>query len=562
MFGRLRRPTLRMKLIGAFAVLFALTLGVGGFAAMQLISVNRGVSELKDNSLVSSALLGRIEGNWERQREFQGSALLSAGDSRRSLLEQSTQSQEALIKQIMQLRATVTSDEEGQIVDHLAAAVSAYAGYATRYAGLLQMDEPEMATALYVGGMAKASEAARSFLFEEVKYDLKKSTDTGEAALATGRRATWLILVGVGGLGAFCLLAGAALVRAICSPLASLTSDMRRLAEHDLAVAISQTARVDEVGAMARAVQVFKDNIVEADGLAAAQRAEQAEKERRQAALDRHTQDFGASVTGVMAGLTASAEGMREAAKAMAGASNDVRARAGETAASANQSSQDLASVASAIEQLTASVNEISHQISMASTIAHEAVAKAAASQAAMNGLAEAASLVGDVVRLISDIASQTNLLALNATIEAARAGDAGKGFAVVAGEVKTLATQTAKATADISGHIATIQAATRQASVTMDEVGGVIGRMNEVTSAIAAAAEEQTATTRDLASNVQGVSQATNRAAQAMTDTVGVSDTARTASDDVSTAAADIGTQASTLRAEVDRFLTAVAAA
>ncbi len=543
-------------------MLFILTLSVGGFAAMQLISVNRGVSALKDNSLVSSALLGRIEGNWEREREFQGSALLSAGDSRRSLLEQSTQSQEALIKQIMQLRATVTSEEEGQIVDHLAAAVSAYAGYATRYEGLLQMDEPEMATALYVGSMAKASEDARSFLFEEVKYDLKTSTGTGEAALATGKRASWLILVGVGGLGVFCLLAGAALVRAICSPLASLTSDMRRLAEHDLSVAVSQTARVDEVGAMARAVQVFKDNIVVADGLGATQRAEQAEKERRQAALDCHTQDFGTSVTGVMASLAASAEGMREAAKAMAGASNDVRARAGETAASANQSSRDLASVASAIEQLTASVTEISHQISMASTISHEAVAKASASQAAMNGLAEAASLVGDVVHLISNIASQTNLLALNATIEAARAGDAGKGFAVVAGEVKTLASQTAKATADISGHIATIQTAIRQASVTMDEVGGVIGRMNEVTSAIAAAAEEQTATTRDLAVNVQGVSQATSRAAQAMTDTVSVSDTARTASDDVSTAAADIGTQANTLRAEVDRFLTAVAAA
>jgi methyl-accepting chemotaxis protein len=176
-----------------------------------------------------------------------------------------------------------------------------------------------------------------------------------------------------------------------------------------------------------------------------------------------------------------------------------------------------------------------------------------------MQGLSEATARIGDVVHLINDIASQTNLLALNATIEAARAGEAGRGFAVVAGEVKALAAQTAKATAEIGSQIDTVRTATSDAVTAMAEIGGIIGKINEVSAAIAAAVEQQNATTHEIAASVQAVSNATAGTAQAMEHVVLVADNAGTASRDVLSGAAQIGREAETLRTEVDQFLVAV---
>jgi hypothetical protein len=191
--------------------------------------------------------------------------------------------------------------------------------------------------------------------------------------------------------------------------------------------------------------------------------------------------------------------------------------------------------------------------------VSRQAVARAEAGQESIHGLTDATARIGDVVRLISDIAGQTNLLALNATIEAARAGEAGKGFAVVAGEVKALAAQTARATAEIAGQIDMMRAATTQTTTAVNEIGSMIGRMDEAAAAIAAAVEQQSVTTREIATSVQAVSGATTQSAQAMGQVVAVADTAGTASQEVNAGAARITTEAERLRAEVDRFLAAV---
>jgi methyl-accepting chemotaxis protein len=191
--------------------------------------------------------------------------------------------------------------------------------------------------------------------------------------------------------------------------------------------------------------------------------------------------------------------------------------------------------------------------------VARRAVARADASQGTMRGLAEATARIGDVVHLISNIAGQTNLLALNATIEAARAGEAGKGFAVVAGEVKALAAQTAKATADIGSQIEAMRGVTGDAVGAMTEIGAIIGKMDEVSAAIAAAVEEQSVTTREIAGSIQAVSSATAGAAQAMAKVVSVAVGAGEASRDVQRGAAEIGTEAETLRIKVDEFLVTV---
>jgi len=292
------------------------------------------------------------------------------------------------------------------------------------------------------------------------------------------------------------------------------------------------------------------------EALESSAKADRAARDRRQVAMDRHTQDFGTSIAGVMGTFASSAEALRQAAEAMAGAATGVSAEAAGTADGAARSSRQLTSVAAAIEEMTSTVAEIARQASTTSEMTRAAVRRADASQATMKGLSEATGRIGDVVQLISTIASQTNLLALNATIEAARAGEAGKGFAVVAAEVKTLATQTANATLEISGQIAAVRAATDESIAVMADVAGIIAKLDEVAVVIAAAVEEQSATTREIASNVQQVSAAGQQATGSMAKMASVSEAAGVASQQVLSAAGGIGHEAAGLQTEVDQFL------
>jgi methyl-accepting chemotaxis protein len=389
---------------------------------------------------------------------------------------------------------------------------------------------------------------------------LARDTTTAATASAEAHDSTSEIQIVVAGLG---LLGGFLLAffigRSITRPISGMTAAMGTLAGGNHDVTIPGADSRDEIGDMARAVNVFKINMIEADRLTAEQETARAARSRRQDAMDRHTQAFGSSVTGVMSALGAAAGNMRKAADVMADSASAVHHQASETAGGAGQSSADLTAVAAAVEQFTASVSEISRQVAVASEVAARAVQRAEASQVTIRGLADSTARIGDVVRLIDSIAGQTNLLALNATIEAARAGDAGKGFAVVAGEVKALAAQTAKATAEIGAQIETVRGATEDTVAAMNEIGAIIGRMGEVSTAISAAVEEQSVTTREIASSIQGVAGSTAQAAQAMENVVRVADRAGEASRNILTDAADIGSQAEKLRREVEQFLGAV---
>jgi len=383
--------------------------------------------------------------------------------------------------------------------------------------------------------------------------------DSRGVALGTISGASWLQEIAA----VLALLLGSALAfaigRGIVAPMLAMTGVMGKLAAGDHGVDVPARDNQDEIGDMARAVEVFKENAIAAGRLAAEQAAARAAKERRQAAMEQYTQDFGKSISGVMASLAASADTMRRAADAMAEAATAVHTEAHGTAGDAAKSSEDLMTVAAAVEELTSSVAEISRQVGSAAEVARQAVQRADASRGTMQGLSDATARIGDVVRLISDIAAQTNLLALNATIEAARAGEAGKGFAVVAGEVKALAAQTAKATAEIGSQIDTVRAATTDAVAAMTEIGTIIGKMDQVSAAISAAVEQQNATTREIAGSVQAVSGATAGTARAMEHVVTVADRAGGISRDVLTGSAEISQEAATLRTEVDQFLAAV---
>ncbi len=347
--------------------------------------------------------------------------------------------------------------------------------------------------------------------------------------------------------------------RGIVRPLAAATRATVALAGGDLTTPVPGTARRDELGVLAKALETFRAEGLEKQRMASEAIAVQQTQERRRSAMASHTQDFGASISGVMGMLGRAAEAMRQTAEEVASGAERTSEGTAATAAGAAASAQNLAAVASATEELTASVSEVARQVGHAATAMKDAVTQAEATDRTVRGLSEAAGQIGSVVRLIGQIAGQTNLLALNATIEAARAGEAGKGFAVVASEVKTLAGQTASATQEISRHIATIQAATGGAVEAVAEVGRAIARVDEVSTAIAAAVEQQAAATHEIAQQVQSVSRQTEAATESLALVAAAAEGAGSAGRSVRSAADEVAQVSHTLREEVDQFLTAM---
>ena len=344
--------------------------------------------------------------------------------------------------------------------------------------------------------------------------------------------------------------------------LQRLTATMRRLAAHDLTVEIGGVAQGDEVGAMARAVAVFKDNMIAADRLSAEQAAEQAAKEQRTSRLDGLVRGFEAKV-GVMVNSLASGSTELEAtAQSMSSTAARTNSQASTVASAAEVAGMGVSTVAAAAEKLSASIGEISRQVSQSSEITGQAAVDARRTDVVVRALAKGAERIGHVVELITGIAGQTNLLALNATIEAARAGDAGKGFAVVASEVKSLAQQTAKATEEIGTQVAQIQSATKEAVEAIRVITGTIEEVSSIAVTIAAAVEEQGTATAEIARSVQQMVQS---ASDVTVNIGGVSQAATetgAAADQVLSAATDLSRQAERLTSEVDSFIAEVRAA
>ena len=316
--------------------------------------------------------------------------------------------------------------------------------------------------------------------------------------------------------GAIALVVMAALALAflisglISAPMVAMAQAVERIAAKDYAVAVPAVGRRDELGKMAHAIDVLKQQSISADRLTEEQhRSHEASNARRQA-LEKAIKEFEAAARGVVTGVSSAADEMRASAKVMTSTADQVSRQAAAVASGSEEASANVHNVASASEELTASINEIGRQSSNSTRIAGKAVADAKATDAKVQSLAEAAQRIGDVVKLISDVAGQTNLLALNATIEAARAGEAGKGFAVVANEVKDLAKETAKATEDIGNRVQAIQDDAKGTVTAINEITNVIGRINDIQNTIASSIEEQTAATNEIARNVGETSQGT----------------------------------------------------
>ncbi|HVO15909.1 MAG TPA: methyl-accepting chemotaxis protein [Alphaproteobacteria bacterium] len=349
---------------------------------------------------------------------------------------------------------------------------------------------------------------------------------------------------------------------AIARPVIGMTGVMQRLANRDWTAEVPALGQTDEIGQMAEAVQVFKDNGIENDRMAEAQRAEQAAKEKRQKTVDALIAKFETQVTGALGALSSASTELNATATTMASTAEETTRQASAVAAASEQTTTNVQTVAAATEEMSSSVGEIGRQVSQSTEIAKRAVAEADKTNAEVQGLADAASKIGEVVKLISDIAEQTNLLALNATIEAARAGEAGKGFAVVASEVKTLASQTAKATEEIGAQIGAIQGAVGGSVEAIKGIGKTIAEISEIATTIASAVEEQGAATQEISRNVQEAAKGTQEVSSNIGGVSQAASETGAAASQVQAASGDVARQGEALKAEVDSFLAGIRAA
>jgi methyl-accepting chemotaxis protein len=373
-----------------------------------------------------------------------------------------------------------------------------------------------------------------------------------------------LTFVGGISLMIFCLAIGASFVvgSSIVRPIKQMTALMHNMAEGDLTGAIPATENKDEIGEMAKSVQVFKDNMLRVRKLEEDVKASEirAQEERRKS-LNKLADDFEHSVNGIVNAVASAATEMRSTAESLSGNAAKTTSQVTSVAAGAEEASVNVQTVASATEELSASIAEISNRIVNASKGAESATVQTAKTAQTMAELSSCADKIGSVVELVQQIAGQTNLLALNATIEAARAGEAGKGFAVVASEVKVLATQTAKATEEISSQIATIQQVTGHAHADMQGISKTVAEINELMGSVANAVDQQRSATQEISHNV---GEAARGAAEVSVNSVGImessSETDKMANDTME-AASELSKQAEYLKLQVASFIARIRA-
>jgi methyl-accepting chemotaxis protein len=561
---KLQNLKIRTKVMAAFGLMLLVTTLLGGISLQRLSAVNESAVDMRDNWLPATRGLGDFAFHTMRARQRAATVIMATKEEQARELTSVQESVADADKAWGSYESTVTTQEERPI----AGAVKAgWEGHKLLLKDLGKKLESGMndaeALAFYTGEMRKQfSDGLQKPLQIALDYQMiggKKAATAGEHAFYS---ATWWIGGSLLFAVLFAVLAGVAIVRSVARPIVKTTDIMGKLAQHDLTVAVEGGERKDEIGEMARAVQVFKDSMVEGDRLAAEQKAEQEKKARRQAEVERLVTSFESMVTGSLDTLASASTELQATAESMTSTAEETSSQATSVAAASEQASTNVQTVATAAEELSSSISEISRQVSESNRIASQAATEAASTNEQVKALADAAEKIGDVVRLINDIAGQTNLLALNATIEAARAGEAGKGFAVVASEVKSLATQTAKATDEIGAQIKSIQSATSESVLAIGSIAGTIARVSEIATSIASAVEEQGAATQEIARNVQQASAGT---AEVSSNIAGVTQAAAvtgSAASQVLSASSDLARQGETLRKEVGEFLAGIRAA
>ncbi len=450
--------------------------------------------------------------------------------------------------------------QERQVVEDIDKTLKSYSGISKQIASMVAADAAT-AYMMSANGEKNYSDLLTK-LNELLDIERAQAAAAHESSAATARSARLGFIALFVAAVAIAVLVTIMIARAIGGSVSRLAASTLRLAEGDVTVTVEGVGRKDEIGVLAGALGTFKSNAVEKARIEEEQRGRHEQAAARQRAIEAYITAFEGQVKDALSTLATAATQMLSTSSTLSTTAETSTRQVKAAADASEEASSNVQTVASASEELSASIKEISQQVSRAATTAGRAVDEARQTDQTVQGLAVAAQKIGDVVKLINDIAGQTNLLALNATIEAARAGEAGKGFAVVASEVKSLATQTAKATEEISGQIAAVQGVTKDTVEAIKRIGATIDEVSTVATSIASAVEEQGAATQEISRNTQ---QAAQRTKDVSENVAGVSEGAAatgTAAHGVKSAAESLSEQAERLRGQINDFLAKIRAA
>lgn len=559
----LSRFSISTRILGVIVMMGLLVLFVSVFASMRLMKVDDVYSDLLDNDTTAMVELARAN-----------RAIIAVGRQTYKLIAQTD-------SQRMQAAVEAVGRNGEAASSSFATAAKALPEHAAAIADLRGRLDEVMRDYDRIKPLALANRNDEALVILNERFDpkldslrddtikltdlVRKSVDEQSSALTDGSIFSRNLVYTSTGIGLL-IFGGLAFYIArftIAGPVGHLTAAMTSVAGGNLAVTVPGLGRGDEIGKLAGALETFKANAVRARELEEeAKEAETRAAAERRALMSKMADNFESTVKGVVSLVASAATELNTNAQSLAAGADQARSQTSIVSAATEQTSANVQTVAASAEEMTSSIGEITRQVGTSANIARSAAERAEDTNKTIQELAREAEAIGAVVKLIAEIAGQTNLLALNATIEAARAGDAGKGFAVVASEVKSLASQTAKATEDISARISSIQLATNNAVTATLEVTRTIAEINHIATAIAAAVEEQDAATREIARNVQQAAVGTQEIANNIAGVQATTQGAASSAESVLGAAGTLSREAEALRREVDGFITRIRAA
>jgi methyl-accepting chemotaxis protein len=558
----LTRLSISAKLFAIVSFLFLVIAVIGGFAFLQMRSINTAAQDIQAQWLPSVRWIGEMRVQSARFRAVLRDYLILS-DAERADIDKNLASRKAdFEKAANAYQPLISSPAERDLAEQLDKQWQGFLAASLDVQSLVAKGDVAAAKGINAGKVVPIGRAMDQTLAKLVELSDNGAEAAGQSAEATYLTAIRLMAAILGGAIVLGLGAAIYMVRDIRRGIGSILKPMGQLTDGELSVEIPHRGENTEIGHIAGALQVFKEALVAkkaSDDAANADRAVNAAQAQRISAA---AGDFEAMIGELVASLASASTELEASASTLSTNADHAQELTTMVAAASEQASTNVQTVASATEELSSSVNEISRQVQESARMANEAVDQARKTNDRVGELSKAAARIGDVVELINTIAGQTNLLALNATIEAARAGEAGRGFAVVASEVKALAEQTAKATGDIGQQIADIQAATQESVGAIKEISGTIEKLSEISSAIAAAVEEQGAATQEISRNVQQAAQGTQQVSSHITDVERGAGATGLASSQVLSAARSLAGESDRLKNQVEKFLNTVRAA